>query len=145
MANTKITVFDSTLEKSHAWIGELTESLGIASKREAYRALRSVLHALRDQLDATENAELAAQFPMLLRGLYFEGWRPGRQRHVRSREEFLAIVLANHDIRPQCPPEDMVRAVATVLAMHVEGPELAQVYGRLAEPVRELFLTAANV
>ena len=41
----------------------------------AYVALRATLHALRDRLGPENAVHLAAQLPMLLRGLYYEGWR----------------------------------------------------------------------
>jgi uncharacterized protein (DUF2267 family) len=38
--------------------------------------LRATLHALRDRLIIDEVAQLSAQLPMLIRGLYYKGWDP---------------------------------------------------------------------
>ena len=47
------------------------------------------LHALRDRIGAESAVHLAAQLPMLLRGLYYEGWRmAASQTKERSRAEF---------------------------------------------------------
>ena len=60
-------------ELTHAWINDLDEW---NNKRRAYRLLRSVLHALRDRLQLNEAADLGAQLPTLLRGIYCKQWQP---------------------------------------------------------------------
>jgi uncharacterized protein (DUF2267 family) len=67
-------VFDRTLYKTHTWLKEIMEVLGTEDRHRAYMALRAVLHALRDRLTVEEVAQLGAQLPMLIRGLYYEGW-----------------------------------------------------------------------
>ena len=54
---------------------------------------RAVLHALRDRIGPIHTAQLGAQLPMLVRGLYYEGWRANAApTHERHREAFLAHV-----------------------------------------------------
>lgn len=117
--NAFLPVFESTLQKSNLWLKDLSTKMGSASSQEAYQALRTVLHALRDRLTVDESAEFAAQMPMLIRGMYFEGWNPGSEATFeRSREAFLDDVVDRFDGRWKDSPEQLVR---TVLASFQSG------------------------
>ena len=64
------------VQVTHTWINDLDDRLGWNNKPRSYRLLKAVLHALRDWLQLNEAADLAAQLPTLLRGAYYEQWRP---------------------------------------------------------------------
>ena len=72
------TIIERSVEKAHVWLKELAEELGGKDRRYAYRALRGVLHTLRDGLPVEVAAKLAAQLPTLIRGVYYEDWEPSR-------------------------------------------------------------------
>src|SRR5688500_4812263 len=74
---THLDVLDRGVEKANVWIDEVAAELE-GDRREGYRALRAYLHTLRDRLPVQQNAQLAAQLPTLLRGIFWEGWRPSR-------------------------------------------------------------------
>ena len=73
--NTSTSGFTQAANQAQQWVNELADDLGWSEHR-AHRLLRSVLHALRDWLTEDEMADLAAQLPALIRGIYFEGWNP---------------------------------------------------------------------
>ncbi|MCU1311404.1 MAG: hypothetical protein JWO20_2529 [Candidatus Angelobacter sp.] len=75
--HTEVDVFETTIQKTNSLLKDIDEELGWGDRRkQAYAGLRAVLHALRDRLPVTEAANFAAQLPMLVRGFYFEGWKP---------------------------------------------------------------------
>jgi len=109
-------VFDKTVHTTNAWLKEIMEATGL-DRRRAYRALAAVLHALRDRLTVDEVAQLGAQLPILVRGLYYDQWHhpAGKPERLRHKEEFLAAVTAGLDDIGPIDPEDATRAVFAVL------------------------------
>lgn len=89
------------------------------------RTSRSVLHALRDRLDANVAAHLAAQMPILLKGVFYDGWDPNRSPQRTSMEGFLSRVEKEADLKGTSAAEDAVRAESNrpPLAL-VSSPEL---------------------
>jgi uncharacterized protein (DUF2267 family) len=84
MSATGLDVFDQTLQKTNIWLKEIMDDLG-PDRQRAYHALRAVLHTLRDRLTVEEAAHLSAQLPLLVRGIYFEGWHPRTSRPPSAR------------------------------------------------------------
>ena len=123
MATTMLPVFQNTLTKTSAWLDEINNILNWDDPQTAWKALRAVLHTLRDQLSVEEATDLSAQLPMLVRGLFFEGWNPARKtERIRTIEKFVELVnkeFNEMDFRDYLEKEDITRAVLTVLAEHV--------------------------
>jgi uncharacterized protein (DUF2267 family) len=119
-------------------LGEIMEGLGTGSTDEAYMALRATLHALRDRLVVTEAVQLGAQLPLVLRGVYYDGWQPEKTPHpIRRAEEFLAEVAAQFQWHPR-DAESMVRTTLAVIARHVSGGEMLQVKRSLPKEIQTL-------
>ena len=80
---TGLDVFDTTVQESNLWLKDLMERIGTYDRHRAYSTLRAVLHALRDRIGPANANHLGAQLPMLLRGLYYEGWQmtATKERH----------------------------------------------------------------
>jgi uncharacterized protein (DUF2267 family) len=85
--------FDAALQKANEWVHEMATELGTADAHRGHTALRVGLHALRDRLGVAEVVQLGAQLPLVIRGLYYEGWNPsGKPVRVRRAEEFLELI-----------------------------------------------------
>ncbi len=145
MPETGVDAFDTTLQKTHIWLQELRDELGEEDRQAAYSALRAVLHALRDRLTVEEAADLGAQLPMLIAGMYYQGWKPsGKPVHERHLGEFLDRIdgeLRNRSMVVDA--EEAARAVFRVLSKHVTEGEIADVVGILPGEVKELWPQAA--
>jgi uncharacterized protein (DUF2267 family) len=102
--------------------------------------MRAVLHALRDRLTVDEAAHLAAQLPLLVKGIFFDGWHPaGKPEKIRSSEDFLARVAGElHDMRP-IDAEQATRAVLKALSLHVSEAEIAKMRHTLPAEIRRLW------
>jgi uncharacterized protein (DUF2267 family) len=137
---TGLDVFDTTVHKTHIWLNDLMQELGWYDRYKAYMGLRTTLHALRDRLTVEETAQLAAQLPMLLRGLYYEGWDPtGKPHKVRHKEAFLTPIRQHFRDDPAVDPEDVARAVLKVLTRHVSAGEIADVKHVFPTELRDLW------
>src|SRR5687767_3948670 len=102
MSQTGLAAFDTTLHATNEWLKELMEGLGYTDRQKAYHALREVLHALRDRLPVDAVAALGAQLPLLVRGVYYEGWHPGDKPFKQHHDQFLGRVaesLRDRNIR----------------------------------------------
>ncbi len=140
MSFTGLDVFDHTIQITNIWLKELMEKLGTEDRHRAYLALRSVLHALRDRLTVDEAAHLGAQLPMLVRGIYFEGYHPaGKPSKERHKEEFLAHIREQFRKDPEVDPEAIARAVFALLEEKITTGEIADVRNSMPKELRELW------
>jgi uncharacterized protein (DUF2267 family) len=145
MTNTGLDVFDTTLQKTNAWLGDVMAELHTDDRKQAYRVLKEVLHALRDRLTVEEAAHLGAQLPMLLRGLWYESWSPERTPTDDDLDAFLARVRDALSDRPGVPdPERHARAVFAVISRRVDHGELLDVTHLLPEGIRSLWPDEVN-
>lgn len=131
------------VQQLQEWLKEIRDNGGLEDEGEAYSILRVVLHLLRDRLTVDEAAQLAAQLPLIVRGIYYEGWDPsGKPNKIRTRQVFLDKVTL--DLLPrQLPPDPLVRAVFSILAHHLDPGEISDVIAQLPDELKEFWpLTA---
>jgi uncharacterized protein (DUF2267 family) len=120
-------VFDKATQHASTWVKDMMEALGTDDARKGLHALRAGLHALRDRLSVDEAAQLSAQLPLVIRGLYFEGWHPSdKPLRIRRRAEFLALVRDKYGPRTDAAADDIVTATFRVLGKHVSTGELTE-------------------
>ncbi len=129
MLKTDIGAVDHSVEKTNQWLEQLGGELGKPEDRKyAFRVLRAFLHTLRDRLPVEESAQLAAQLPELLRGVYYEGWRPSRTPLTyHDSATFLSLVAGEALLGGETEAAYAVEATARVLRMHVSPGELDDV------------------
>lgn len=135
-------VFDVHVDTAQQWLDELSENLDLpeTESRRALHALRAGLHAIRDRLPAHEVLDLGAQLPVLIRGLYFEGWTLRTQPHpIRDRAAMIARVETELGPDRHLDPVDVLRAVIHVIVEHVTDGEIQDVLATLPEPIRALW------
>jgi uncharacterized protein (DUF2267 family) len=136
---TGLEVFDDTLHKTNTWLKEIAQELTL-DRHGAYQVLRAVLHSLRDRLTINEAADLGDQLPMLIRGIYYEAWRPaGKPDKIRSRNEFLTGITTRIAMKQSVDAENAARTVFQTLENHVSLGEIRDVIHVLPEEIRTLW------
>ncbi len=140
MSVTTIGPIEHTVHMTNTWLGELKDEMHLEDREQAYHVFRAVFHALRDRLTVAEAVDLGAQLPMLIRGLYYEGWTPnGKPIKERKREEFLEHIATVLRQSPGIYPEGVAWGVFKVLQKHVSAGEIGDVKGVLPAEIRSLW------
>jgi uncharacterized protein (DUF2267 family) len=138
----KLPILEKSIQKTNIWLRDVNYELGWFTFQRGYLSLRAVLHALRDRLTTQEIAQLGAQLPIFIRGIYYEGWNPARTPiKSRGKELFLRQVREEfaHTRNPDIDAEHVTRAIFRVLCKHVSKGELAQIKGMLPRELREFW------
>jgi len=121
-----------------SWVGDMMAELGTGDAHKALHALRAGLHAMRDLLPVRGAAHLSAELPVLIRGMFFEGWDPSRDpMRIRHAADFLPMVREKYTRRPDAPADDIIIALLHVLGRHVSAGEVATVMRNLPEELVE--------
>jgi uncharacterized protein (DUF2267 family) len=145
MAESGVAALDHTIQETNIWLKATAEQLHFEDRHHAYSALRAVLHALRDRLTPDSAVHLGAQLPMLVRGIYYEGWHmAGKPTRDRSAQDFADHV--GSALPPQFPidPLTVTRGVFEVLWERIDPGESTKVVNQLPLPLRSLWPQAAQ-
>ena len=135
--------FDAALQEANLWLKALMDRLVTDDPRFAYAALRGVLHAMRDSLGTRDAAHLSAQLPMLIRGLFFEGWHPAAAPVQGHRDEgFLERVRKGLPQDERYDVENVTHAVFGLLWERLDRGEVVRIVQALPEELRDLWPAA---
>ncbi|MEU1466388.1 DUF2267 domain-containing protein [Streptomyces sp. NPDC005727] len=140
MVDTGFSSFSGTVDKTNRLLRDIEEAYGWSKEQRnrSYGALRATLHALRDRLTVEETADLGAQLPMLVRGLYYDGWDPSRVPVKMNRAEFLDRVRAEFVHPVDGDMEQLVRTVLGALKSRITDGEWQDVKSVVPKDLKEL-------
>ena len=142
MNQTTVSTFTQAAQQAQHWVNELAAELHW-SEQHTYRLLKAVLHTLRDWLSQEEMADLSAQLPVLIRGIYFEGWKPS-DTPVWERKKRDFVISVRTSFGPGAPVDidAAISAVFKLLDRHISHGEIAQVRNSMKKSLRELWPTS---
>ncbi|MEU7690563.1 DUF2267 domain-containing protein [Microbispora hainanensis] len=125
MVETGYSTINATVDKTNRLLKEIEQAYGWSQERrhQSWAALRAVLHALRDRLPVEEAAQLGAQLPMLVRGMYYTGWDPSRVPVKMHKEEFHARVRREFPFEIEGGVESLIRTVLNALRLYIAEGE----------------------
>ena len=140
MSKNGLHVFDKTIQETNHWLKILMEELQTDNRRLAFSVLRAILHTLRDRIGPENAIHFGAQLPMLLRGAYYEDWRPAKTpTHERHYEDFLDHISANMAESNPVAARDAAKATFAMLAQTIDPGEFEKLLQLLPTEIR-LFL-----
>ena len=139
MATTGLEVFDRTLHTTNLWLDEICAEIG-PDKHLAWHVLGAVLRSIRDELLIGQSAHLAAQLPLLVRGAYFDQYRPAAQPVAeRSQEDFIARIREELAATRPVRPDLAATVVMRTLNRHITEGQIKKVRDALPKSVRALW------
>ncbi len=139
-APTKVVdVFESTLQKTNCWLKDLESVLRTEDRPRAYAALRAVLHTLRDCMPVDETAKFSAQMPLLLRGVFYDGWKPRRKPTRLTKGGFLNAIRDCLRTQEGLDPALAARGVFAMLEKHLSAGEIGHIRRVLPTEVRQFW------
>lgn len=139
MATTGLEVFDKTLHTTNLWLDEISAEIG-PDRQLAWHVLGAVLRSLRDEMQVEQSAHFAAQLPLIIRGAYFDQYRPALQpASVRSQDEFIARIQRDLDDARPVKAEHAIAAVMRTLSRHVTEGQIRKVRDALPKGVRAMW------
>ncbi len=141
MSTTGLAVFDRTVHETHEWLHDLMYEMAWADRQMAYKGLRATLHSLRDRLTPEEAVHLGAQLPMLVRGIYYEGWKLSDTPWKVSRKDdfFERVRLIMADDALNIDYEQLTRAVFKLLRHRVSEDEIKDIVSMMPKELIDLW------
>lgn len=122
------------------WVDDLLVRLDWQHRETALLALRATLHALRDHLPVDEAVHLGGELPLVMRGLYYDGWHPAtKPLALPDRQTFLERVHAGVHRDPGIDAEQVIRSVFALLTERISDVEVQDVKAVLPEALRGLW------
>jgi uncharacterized protein (DUF2267 family) len=132
-----VTRIDHAYHEANTWLNTLAENPGIGTQGQAYGALRAVLHQLRDRVTVDQAAHIGSQLPTLIRGIYFEGWKPAvtptRERSLDTVLESVGDRLADF---PEIDCEEALVAVVCLLKQRLNETGIDHMLAEMPNKVR---------
>lgn len=140
--------FDQHAQKGNEFLNRLANELGDKSNKEAAgRILRAVFRTLRNHLTLAENFQLLAQLPLMLKGIYVDGWSPAKKPEKASKklDGFYSEILREEgylawkDFSSEEEITKAVKAVFKVLGEYVSKGQYEDMQAVLPKELKVLF------
>ncbi len=108
---------DHAVQQARIWINTLDDRLGWDNKPRAWRLLKACASRASFHLQVNEAADLGARLPTLIRGIYYDQWRPAKTPAKDRHLEELPRRDPAGPSRPRPAPTTPRPAASAVMAM----------------------------
>lgn len=132
-------------EEANEYFNKIASQLGFTEER-TLRAVRSVLHVIRDRIGIGESLNLISQLPFFLKGLYVEKWKLSEKiDNFNSLDEFAERIMARAgrtfvvDFESKEQAAEVSRIVMHSLRRYVSEGELADLRKNLPKELKAIY------
>jgi len=132
--------FEKFTQEFEYWLWTIAENMDLDDRPDiAFQALRGVLHAIRDRIIPNEVFDLSAQLPLMVRGVFFEGYNLKDKPDKFNADEFLEIIEQGFYGNTSVDAETALKAVLKVLYEKVSEGELEDIYSGMPKDIKKLW------
>lgn len=132
--------FEKFTREFEQWLWSIAGDMDMDDRPDiAFQALRSVLHAIRDRVIPSEVFDLSAQLPLMIRGVFFEGYNLKDKPDKYNADEFLEIIEQGFYGNTSVDAEVALSAVLKVLYEKVSEGEMEDIYGGMPKDIKKLW------
>ncbi|MGZ8557021.1 MAG: DUF2267 domain-containing protein [Chitinophagaceae bacterium] len=135
--------FEKYTAKGNEFVRLVADELDV-SRDKAGRIIRAVLHSLRNRLSHEESFQLMAQLPMVLKGIYVDGWHFDKDfTRISHLKNFLEEVrqedggLAGYDFGNDAKAGVAVASVFKAMTYFVSEGEMKDIIDVMPAELKE--------
>ncbi|MGZ5279268.1 MAG: DUF2267 domain-containing protein [Pseudobdellovibrionaceae bacterium] len=135
---------DEAVHKLNGWLLELMKAMNWDSRERALSAYRATLHTVRDLLPDNNVVHFGAQLPLILKGIFYDGWtlktRPIYQVHTASQfYDLVRFELGSANLKFDNETiRQFTKAIFQTMTKHMGEKEMRKVKALLRENVRDI-------
>ena len=138
--SSNVEVLDRTIQQTNLWLDDIATHLGASDRQTAYHASRAVLLSVRDRIGIDNAAHLAAQLPLMIRGIFYENFHPaGTPTQEDTQDAFLKKISSLVSPSIDLDPHKAAKSVLRVLYERIDPNEVAKVASLFPMPLRSLW------
>ena len=135
-------------DDAHVFLRQVAQELGNRNDVEhAARVTVAVLHTLREKISVEESIHLISQLPLILKGVYVDGWDITREfmSEANTLDEFLEEIrehaprTAGRDFGDNQQTQENVMAVLRVMRNYVSEGEMNHIKQQMPKSIAVLF------
>jgi uncharacterized protein (DUF2267 family) len=140
MSTTGLDVFDRAVQRANEWLVDLASDLGKDGDRPyAYRVLRSYLHVVRDRVTPEQAVDFASQLPLLLRGVFYDGWHPAKTPETyRDAATFVGRLVETAQLAGPTEASMTAETTTRMLRRRMSAGQVDELLDALPEAIRRV-------
>lgn len=132
--------FEKHCMEANDWLLEIGDRAGYPERTDwAYGCLKAVLHTLRDRTTIEEVFQFSAQLPVLIRGIFFEGYKPFGKPDKLNAEEFMARINEGLGNANPVTAEDAFRVILEMLYDRISTGEMDDIRGQMPKAIQGIW------
>ncbi len=141
MANTGIRRLDDSMQKTNELLHKIDDKLGWDDMNKTYSATRAVLQATRDRLQPEEATDFASQLPMVLSGVFYEGYKISDKPLKIGKEQYIQTIRENMTNQAD-DPERIAKVVLSVIGDKISPGQITDMMSNMPKDIQSLVLAS---